>query len=85
LRKKRKVYQNELAELEAIEEGNGLSNDQLDRKTWLLCENLKCLEQEEMYWFERSHQTWLLKGDNNTSYFHKCANGRKRKKIILLV
>jgi len=33
LRKKRKVYQNELAKLEAIEEGNGLSNDQLDRKT----------------------------------------------------
>ena len=72
-----------MAELEAIEEGNGLSNDQLDRKTWLLCENLKCLEQEEMYWFERSHQTWLLKGDNNTSYFHKCAIGRKRKKNII--
>ena len=84
MRKKRKVYQNELAEIEAIEEGNVLSNDQLDRKTLLLCENLKCLEQEEMYWFERSHQTWLLKGDNNTSYFHKCANGRKRKKILLV-
>lgn len=46
---------------------------------WLLCENLKGLEQEEIYWYERSHANWLFKGGNNTSYFHKVANGRKRK------
>ena len=60
-----------------------MSSSQLDRKVWLLCENLKSLEQEELYWFERSHETWLLQGDNNTAYFHKCANGRKRKNQIL--
>ena len=48
-----------------------------------MIENLKSLEQEEIYWCERSHQTWLLKGDNNTSYFHKCANGRKKKNNII--
>lgn len=53
------------------------------RKYWLLCENLKLLEQEELYWFQRSHETWLLKGDCNSAYFHKCANGRKRKNTIL--
>lgn len=31
----------------------------------------------------RCHEQWLLKGDNNTSYFHKIANGRKRKNTIL--
>lgn len=72
-----------MAVLEAIEEEDGLSVDQIDRKTWLLIENLKSLEQEELYWYERSHETWLLKGDNNTSYFHKCANGRKRKNSII--
>ena len=83
MRKKRKDYQSELGMLESIEEEVGLSADQIDRKTWLLIENLKSLEQEEIYWCERSHQTWLLKGDNNTSYFHKCANGRKRKNNII--
>jgi hypothetical protein len=61
----------------------GLNRSQLDRKVWLLCENLKSLEQEELYWFERSHETWLLQGDNNTVYFHKCNNGRRRKNQIL--
>jgi hypothetical protein len=81
MRKKRKEYQIELAELEEVEENRGLSGQQLDRKAWLLCENLKSLEQEELYWYECSHENWLLKGDNNMAYFHKCANGRKRKKI----
>lgn len=83
LRKKRKEYQNELLELEEIEESVGLSVTQYERKAWLLCENMKNLEQEEMYWFERSHTNWLLKGDNNTSYFHKIANGRRRKSSII--
>jgi hypothetical protein len=60
----------------------GLNSIQLDRKVWLLCENLKSLEQEELYWYERSHEKWLLQGDSNTSYFHKCANGRKIKNQI---
>jgi hypothetical protein len=82
LRKKRKEFQIELTELERIEEEIGLNSIQLDRKVWLLCENLKSLEHEELYWYERSHEKWLLQGDSNTTYFHKCANGRKRKNQI---
>ena len=63
------MNQKELNELELIEEQIGLSVSQLERKTWLLCENLKSLEQEEIYWYERSHANWLLKGNNNTSFF----------------
>lgn len=47
-----------------------------------MCGNLKLLEQEELYWFQISHETWL-KGDQNTDYFHKCANGRKRRNTII--
>ena len=38
--------------------------------------------EEESYWFQRSHARWLLHGDLNTSYFHKIANGRKRKNMV---
>lgn len=73
----------ELTSLEELEESAELSKDQISRKHWLLCENFKILEQEELYWFQRSHETWLLKGDSNKEYFHRCANGRKRKNTII--
>lgn len=41
------------------------------------------LDQEKSYWYKRCHEEWLLKGDNNTKYFHKIANGRKRKNTII--
>jgi hypothetical protein len=69
LRKQRKEFQKELAKLEGMEEIVGLTDNQIDRKLWLICENLKSLQQEELYWYERSHETWLLKGDCNTLYF----------------
>lgn len=81
--KKRKEIQVELVDLENCEEIIGLTVEQMERKIWLLCENLKYLDLEETYWYERSHETWLLKGDNNTSFFHRCANGRKRKNTII--
>jgi hypothetical protein len=49
----------------------------------LINENLKLLDQEETYWFSRCHEQWLLKEDNNTSYFHRIANGRKRKNAVI--
>jgi hypothetical protein len=42
--KKRKEFQDELTVLESIEEDSGLSSEQIERKTWLLVENLKNLE-----------------------------------------
>lgn len=44
---------------------------------------MSLLEQEETYWRSRCHEQWLLGGDNNTSYFHKIANGRKRKNTVI--
>ena len=44
---------------------------------------MKLLEEEELYWYKRSHEKWLHEGDNNTEYFHRIANGRKRKSNIV--
>ena len=81
--KKRCNFSEELAQLEATEELDGLDSEQMTRKVWLLKENLQLLDQEESYWVNRCHETGLLKGDNNTSYFHKIANGRRRKNTVI--
>jgi hypothetical protein len=39
-------------------------------------------EKEEDCWHQRSRDTWLVKGDNYTEYFHRIANGHRRKKTI---
>lgn len=81
-RKKREAIQDELSEIEEIEETVGLLPYQMEKKVDLLIENLKLLLHEESYWYNRSHETWLPKGDNNISFFHKCANGRRRKTSV---
>lgn len=43
------------------------------------------LTDEEMQWQRRGGEKWILAGDSNTSYFHKCANGRRRKMQISML
>jgi hypothetical protein len=45
----------------------------------------KAMEEEETYWQQRGGEKWIFKGDNNTEFFHLTANGRRRKKVILLL
>lgn len=68
--------------MEEEEEQGQLTYNQLLLRSNITCELLKILEEEELYWFKRSHETWLHKGDINTDYFHKVANGRKWKNTI---
>jgi hypothetical protein len=67
IRKKRtKEIQEELATLEFLEEQGSLSESQIKRKVELKVKFFQLMEEEELFWFKRFHETWLLKGDNNT-------------------
>jgi hypothetical protein len=68
--------------LEELEEANPLFADQVIHRKALQVEFQKILDEEELYWYKRSHETWLLKGDNNTNFFHRVSNGRRRKQTI---
>jgi hypothetical protein len=82
-RKKRKQFiQETLLDLEEMEESNPLSTEQLRDRMILTNELFHIMEEEELIWLRRSHETWLLKGENNTEYFHRIANGKKRKQSI---
>lgn len=43
------------------------------------------LNDEEIKWQRRGGEMWILAGDSNSSYFHKCANGRRRKMNIAML
>lgn len=67
--------------LELKEESIPLTNLEIEEGVKLQTELMSLLELEELFWFKRSHETWVLKGDNNTEFYHRVANGRRRKKI----
>ena len=68
--------------LEELEEEGPLTPEMYDRKVDINVELHELLIAEEIFWLQQSHERWLLKGDRNTEYFHKIANGRKRKNTI---
>ena len=82
--KKKKIELREkLCILEELEEGVGLSSEEKKLRTMINIELFNMYTEEENYWYQRAHGKWLLEGDINTSYFHRIANGRKRKNTIL--
>jgi hypothetical protein len=55
------------AELEQDEEETPFTQEQYRRRSELQCNYMKILEEEEeLYWYKRSHETWFLEGDKFT-------------------
>lgn len=81
----RKHKQQLLLEIDAIDREANFTD--LPPTTWehrykLERELIEIYTAEEIYWQKRGGQKWILQGDSNTAFFHKCANGRKRKTLI---
>ncbi|XP_021611709.1 uncharacterized protein LOC110614474 [Manihot esculenta] len=41
------------------------------------------LKQEELYWFQRSKEEWIVSGERNTKFYHLAAKVKKKRKLIL--
>lgn len=81
-KKRKKVINDELASIESMEEQGPLDPDILDKRATLSGELQQLMVNEELYWLQKSHETWLLKGDQNTAFYHRIFNGKKRKNTI---
>lgn len=53
-----------------------LTDDAVVRQHELHMQIENLLEQEEIYWLQRGRADWLTRGDRNTDFFHRAANGR---------
>lgn len=40
------------------------------------------LNQEELLWFQRSREDWIVSGDRNTKYYHAAATIRKARSVV---
>ena len=72
----------ELEQLEQFEEIQVLSPSRCEKKGHIQSQLMKIYEEEEMFWRSRTSEKWLLQGDSNTAFFHRVANGRKRKNTM---
>jgi hypothetical protein len=69
-------------ELEALAEVRLLSSDEIELKSQLNAQITSILWEEELKWYQRSKDQFILEGDSNTRYFHAIANGRHKRKHI---
>lgn len=78
----KKCLLTELNSLDSESENKSLSEAESNRlsKIWLELHSL--LNQEEVYWKQRSRATWLKESGSNTRYFHHLTNGRRNKTFI---
>ena len=59
-----------------------LTDANITRQKEIALEIEKLLEQEEIYWAQRSRINWLQFSDKNTSYFHNFASARRQRNKI---
>ncbi|XP_039115894.1 uncharacterized protein LOC120251441 [Dioscorea cayenensis subsp. rotundata] len=72
----------ELHSIDIIGETRPLSEDESNRLSQIRSELYTILNQEEIYWKQRSRITWLREGDSNTKFFHNVANRRRNRNLI---
>lgn len=63
-------------------ENLGLLEDKVISRKSLLLELESLLRNEELFWKQKAKYKWLNEENGNTKFFHRIANGRKRKNLI---
>lgn len=58
------------------------TDDLLSKEEGLIKEFEAVLEQEEVLWFQKSREKWVVLGDRNTKYFHTSTIIRRRRNRI---
>ena len=69
-----------------VKEGeHGLSEVELGERAMLRSQIQNLLSLEEVSWRQKSRMLYIKEGDNNTKFFHKMANSRRRHNHISML
>jgi hypothetical protein len=77
------VILTQIQELDAQADIRDLSPDEWNKRYEMEADLEHIYEMEELFWHKRCGEMTLLQGDRNTEFFHRMANGRRRKCLIL--
>lgn len=84
LAQQKEILSQQIDHLDHKESDSGLTEEELGLRKKLKEEIQDIANKEEISWKQKSRINWLKHGDNNTSFFHKFANGRKARNFISL-
>lgn len=65
-----------------MDEEGALPNGMMDKKNEFLANLDVILKCEDIHWGQKAKCKWLQQGDENTTFFHRMANGKNRKNAI---
>lgn len=84
----RRIKQDILGKIELLDEQSdtrSLTMSEWEERYSLDRDLQQILADEELQWQRRGGEKWLLEGGSNSNYFHKYANGRKRKMRVSML
>jgi hypothetical protein len=79
---RKKMHMEELCTLDRLEEQQGLSSEEKERKCVVIRDLENSILQEEISWRQKSRVLWLKEGDKCTKFFHQIANSNRRSNSI---
>jgi hypothetical protein len=79
---RKKMHMEELCTLDRLEEQQGLSSEEKERKCVVIRDLENSILQEEISWSQKSRVLWLKEGDKCTKFFHQIANSNRRSNSI---
>ncbi|RLN39154.1 hypothetical protein C2845_PM01G41450 [Panicum miliaceum] len=82
VQKKKQAILMNIKDIDDASDQHDISIERWDERHKLEAELMTIYQQEELFWQKRGGEKWLLEGDANTRFFHRIANGRKRKCTI---
>ena len=68
--------------IDRLEQEGNLSQDLIALRSLRRKELGDVLLKEEVHWRQSSRIKWIKEGDSNSKFFHRVANGRRKKKFI---
>jgi hypothetical protein len=75
----KKEMLNRLTKLDDLSEANNVDKSHSEERYGVEAQLEHIYKAEKIFCQQKSKERWLLTGDANTTFFHTCANGRRRK------